>query len=518
MFVRPSKCFVLCLVTDLPDVSTQVYTGVSWIEIAPLLGRYLEALLHTSVMPTFCSVFEALGLESMLAGHDYQTKRLHLEGNGDCLQAPILEAGTEQVSGNDRETVEPEKKAKYSNMMGTKRGSKTVTIPASLGKEDEDDGDPERKRDPPSVPRRSETDKFTVYVSRAFRETNTLRLQPALPWVAIRLSAPEYHVGVQVRDARDVVTPIANHERAYELLRTNDCRHLRLVTFNGRTWVWSKVASVSEQHAFLGLPPPDVYAASRDIITDAWKRRQGDSIPVVHQLGTGILSSDYVNEVVPTPVESVYVHRVQYKTKASSVLIWGLYRDSDRMPHMTIVSMCQSDTRGAIWATEYKDMMQDFELMLTYSPDTDMESRLPTVDRPHERPRRGSAYAPSRHPMSIITHSWRWGRDLVESFTDAFVVLLEQDRRMKMPIDTITQRYPPCLKETMCAPDERWVTSKSRPREPRSPVGTCSHIEFVGNTAIRPASDVWDRPYTHPLDADLPRAPQTLRLRRRTSH
>jgi hypothetical protein len=400
-------------------------------------------------------------------------------------------------------------------MMGTKRGSKTVTISASPGKEDEDDGEPERKRDPPSVPGRSETDKFTVYVSRTFRATNTLRLQPALPWVAIRLSAPEYHVGVQVRDARNVITPIANHERAYDMLRTNDCRPLRLVTFNGRIWVWSKVASVAEQYACIGLSPPDVYTASKDIITDVWKRRHGESIPVVRQLGTGILSSDYVNEVVPTPVEDVYVHRVQYKTKASNVLIWGLYRE--RAPHMTIVSMCQSDTRGATWAAMYKEMIQDFELMLTYSPDTDMESRLPTFDRPHDRPRRGSAYAPSRHPMSVITHSWRWGRALVESFTDAFVVLLEQDRRMKIPVDTIA-KYPPCLKETMCDPDERWVTSQPlRPLEPRSPIGTCSHIEFEGDTAIRPASDVWERPYTHPLDADLPSAPQTLRLRRRTS-
>lgn len=377
-----------------------------------------------------------------------------------------------------------------------------MTVPSGKEGTDDDGSGPERPRDGPVVQRRTETDKFMVYVARSFVQSNT-HADPVLPWLAVRLSAPEYDVGTQFKSTRplsEVIAPIAGFESALTLLHTpGRCRELRFVTLRGSSWVWSKVASVAEQHTHLRMAPPSHGQASRDVVTDEWKARHGTKVPVVNALRSGRLSADYANSVSAVALEDVYVDPTRYKTNASTILIWGLYRDPIR--RMSIVSMCQSNTRDANHAAEYKRMIQGFELMMSYSPDTNLDARL------------GGAppgmlytdYTPSRHAFSVMMHSVPvWGPELADRLKVAFFDLLEADRRMKMPLRYIKEHYLPCQKETRCDPADRWSIAKSRPREVAvwPQVGTCNHIRFTGDTTMRDPSSVWTRPHTHRLEAD----------------
>lgn len=347
--------------------------------------------------------------------------------------------------------------------------------------------------------RRTESDKFVIYVARTFRRSNTATMRPVLPWIAIRLSSPEYEIGARVDDAATWVAPIVSVPAAASMLLPGGraCRTLRLVTFRDRAWVWSKVASVAEQLQSLGMRAPDAARASTDEVTVEWRHRHGDAVPVVSRLTTGALSYDTPNAVVPTPLGDVYVHRARFRAQSSNTLVWGLYMDD--APHMTLLSMCKSTTTEAARAVRYKAETQDYELMLTYSPDTDMERRLPTVTGTSV-PR---GYAPSVHPFSFMTHSAGvWGGDLVAKFRDAFVDLLRSDPRMKLPVGAMTRHHLPCHPVVMCDPDERWLARNSLERKPATLYGTCRHVEFVGDTTIRRPLSVWDGA-RHRLEADL---------------
>ncbi len=377
-----------------------------------------------------------------------------------------------------------------------------MTVPSGKEGTEDDGSGPERPRDGPSVQRRTETDKFMVYVARSFVQSNTHE-DAVLPWIAIRLSAPEYDVGTQFKSTRplsEVITPITELESALTLLHEpGRCRELRFVTLRGPSWVWSKVASVSEQHAHLGMAPPSHVQASRDVVTEEWKARHGVKAPVVNSLRTGMLSAHYTNSVSAVALEDMYVDPTNYKTKASSILIWGLYRDQIR--RMSIVSMCQSNMRDANYAAEYKKMMQGFVLMMSYSPDTNLDAMLGGTPPGMLY----TDYTPSRHAFSVMMHSDVWGPALADRLKVAFFDLLEADRRMKMPLRYIKEHYLPCRKETMCDPADRWSVEMARPREVAvwPHVGTCNHIRFTGDTTMRDPSSVWTRPHTHRLEADL---------------
>ena len=368
-----------------------------------------------------------------------------------------------------------------SRRQAASRTSAVVTRP------DEDDDEPERPRRVSFARRRTESDKFVVYVARTFRPSNAAPLRPTLPWLAIRLSSPEYDVGVRVEDAARWVVPIADVPAAAEMLRPGGrpCRTLRLVTFRDRAWVWSKVGSVAEQLRFLGLRAPDAALASTDVITEEWRSAHGDAVPVVSRLATGVLSYDTPNDVVPTPLGEVHVHREHYRAQSSNTLVWGLYRDD--APHMALVSMCKSSTREAAAAAAYKTDAHGYALMLTYSPDTDMERRFATAPAAA-----AVGYAPSAHALSFITHSEGvWGRALVAKFREAFVDLLRRDPRMKLSLGHIASRYLPCHPVAACADGAGQ----------RAAYGTCRHIEFVGDTTIRTPRGVWE--LEHRLEADL---------------
>ena len=385
-----------------------------------------------------------------------------------------------------------------SRRQAASRTSAVVTRP------DEDDDEPERPRRVSFARRRTESDKFVVYVARTFRPSNAAPLRPTLPWLAIRLSSPEYDVGVRVEDAARWVVPIADVPAAAEMLRPGGrpCRTLRLVTFRDRAWVWSKVGSVAEQLRFLGLRAPDAVLASTDVITEEWRSAHGDAVPVVSRLATGVLSYDTPNDVVPTPLGEVHVHREHYRAQSSNTLVWGLYRDD--APHMALVSMCKSSTREAAAAAAYKTDAHGYALMLTYSPDTDMERRLPTTTTATtSAPRHQRGYAPSVHPFSFMTHSASvWGVALVAKFREAFVDLLRSEPRMKLPVGAMT-RHLPCHPVVMCDPDERWLARNSLERKPATLYGTCRHVEFVGDTTNTRPLSVWDGASAHRLEADL---------------
>jgi hypothetical protein len=160
----------------------------------------------------------------------------------------------------------------------------------------------------------------------------------------------------------------------------------------------------------------------------------------------------------------------------------------------------------------YKSETQAFELMLTYSPDTDMERRLPTTTTTTaaattatttSAPRHQQGYAPSVHPFSFMTHSASvWGVALVAKFREAFVDLLRSEPRMKLPVGAMT-RHLPCHPVVMCDPDERWLARNSLERKPATLYGTCRHVEFVGDTTNTRPFSVWDGASAHRLEADL---------------
>jgi hypothetical protein len=370
--------------------------------------------------------------------------------------------------------------------------------------QDEDDEEPEIPRRVSFTRRRTESDKFVIYVARTFSRSNTATMRPVLPWIAIRLSSPEYDVGARVEDAAKWVAPITSVPPAMDLLLPGGraCRTLRLVTFRDRAWVWSKVASVAEQLQSLGMRAPDAARASSDEVTAEWRSRYGDQVPVVSRLATGALSYDSLNAVVPTPLGEVYVHRERFHAHASNTLMWGLYKDD--APHMTLVSMCKSNTVEAARAVSYKTETQAFELMLTYSPDTDMERRLPTTaTTTTSGTRHQQGYAPSVHPFSFMTHSASvWGVSLVAKFREAFVDLLRSEPRMKLPVGAMT-RHLPCHPVVMCDPDERWLARNSLERKPATLYGTCRHVEFTGDTTNTRPLGVWDGASAHRLEADL---------------